>query len=140
MKINAILFASLSALACVSAPAFAGDKQTWPVTVKIVGDGNTIEGTGSIGNARNSLDSNQSIGCGLYASTLVSGVKGFCNARTSGGQVASCTVTSPQLLEVIKAITSDSLISFQHPVPTSGQPTCTLISVSTSSLYEPKNH
>jgi hypothetical protein len=122
----------------VSAPAFAGDKQTWPVRVNISADGKTVEGTGSIGDARNSLDSNQSIGCGLYASTLVAGVKGYCNARSAGGQVASCNVTSPQLIEVIKAISSDSLISFQHPVPTSGQPTCTTITISTSSLYQPK--
>lgn len=138
MKINAILLASLSALACVSAPAFAGDKQTWPVRVQPTLDGKSIEGSGSIGNARNSLDGNQLIGCGLYASTLVAGVRGYCNAQSAGGQVASCNVTSPQLIEVIKAITSDSVISFQHPVPTSGQPTCTTLTVATSSLYEPK--
>jgi hypothetical protein len=138
MKINAILLASLSALACVSAPASAGDKQTWSVRVETTFDGKYIEGSGSIGDARNSLDGNQAITCGLSASTLVAGVKGYCYARSAGGQVAACHVTSPQLLEVIKAITSDSLISFLYPAGTSGQPTCTALSINTSSLYAPK--
>jgi len=137
MKINAILLASLAALVCVSAPVYAGGKDVRLVVVKITPDG-MVEGTGSMGSSRNSLDSNQNIGCGLSASTSLAGVRGFCSARDSGGAVASCNVTSPQLIEVIKAITDDSLISFQHPVPTSGQPTCTLITISSSSLYEPK--
>jgi hypothetical protein len=137
MKIKTIVLIALSALAYVAAPAYAGGKDVRPVIVKITPEG-MVEGTGSMGSSRNSLDSNQSIGCGLSASTSLTGVRGFCSARSSGGDVASCNVTSPQLIEVIKAITDDSLISFQHPVPTSGQPTCTLISISSSSLHEPK--
>ncbi len=137
MKINAILLASLSALACVSAPAFAGEKHTRFVTVGPLFNSDIIEANGSIGDARNSLDSNQSIGCMIYASASVPGVKGYCYAN-SGDKVAACNVTSPQLIEVIKAISSDSLISFQHPPATSSQPTCIRIAIYTSSLYAPK--
>jgi hypothetical protein len=79
----------LLALAAAT-PAFAGNKQTHPVSVTINGDGSG-QFSGSIGDARASADANQFIGCSFTGSTVASG---YCYAVDAAGRGDYCLLNS----------------------------------------------
>lgn len=138
MNINTLLLASLCALSCMSAPALAGQKLKSDVIVTRDATGGSARG--SIGTARNSVDSNQRIGCQIQATSSTPGIIGLCDAASAaGGDLVFCTTTSPQLIEMIKAVGTDSYIAFSFGPPIPGQnPVCTSINVYNTSLYEAK--
>jgi hypothetical protein len=138
MNIKAILSISLCVLACMSAPAFAGQKLKSDVIVTRDATGGSARG--SIGTARNSLDGNQRIGCQVQATAGSTALTGVCDAASAaGGDLVFCTTTSPQLIDLIKSIGTDSYVAFSFGPAASGQnPTCTSLNVYNTSLYEAK--
>ena len=136
MKTHIIAAMSFIALAACSQAALAGQKIRSDVMVTT--DGTSINAQGSIGTARNSLDGNQRIGCVLKANTTSSTLSGSCDATSAAGAQVFCITNSPQLIEVIKSIGSDSYISFSYVPSASSNPTCSQINISKSSVYEPK--
>ncbi len=136
MKTNVIALLALCAFTGFSASALAGQKLRSDVMVTT--DGISINAHGAIGTARNSLDANQRIGCVLKANTASSTLSASCDATSAAGTQAFCITSSPQLIEVIKSIGTDSYISFSYLPSASSNPTCSQINISDSSVYEPK--
>jgi len=112
-------------LAAMAATAVAGQKYTHPVTF----DANKPFVFGSVGDARNSADAFQYIGC------VLNGATGFCYATDSAGVGHSCSTTDPDMLSNIRAINGYSSIAFKWN-PTNGL--CTLVMVYNDSARTPK--
>lgn len=127
---------ALCALAGFSSSAIAGQKLR--SDVMITSNFQLVSVQGAIGTARNSLDNYQRIGCVVKANTVSSTVSGSCDATNAAGVRAFCITDAPQLVEVIKSIAADSYISFSYVPSATGNPTCSQINISTSSVYEPK--
>jgi hypothetical protein len=136
MKRNAIALLALCAFAGFSASALAGEKVRSDVNVSITST--LVSSNGAIGSARNSLDNTQRIGCQLRANSVSTALSGSCDATDAFGNRAFCITSAPQLIEVIKAIGTDSYISFTYVPSATGNPTCTSVSISNSSIYEAK--
>ncbi|XXF74908.1 hypothetical protein P2318_17695 [Myxococcaceae bacterium GXIMD 01537] len=87
---------------------------------------------GSIGFARNTADSVQSIGC---ATSFGGGSSsGQCNARNAAGHSVSCFTTNPQAIAVMQSINDSSWVYFSWDA--SGQ--CVNVQVENASTYQPK--
>lgn len=108
--------------------AIAGSKTDYPVFV----DTANRAAMGSVGSARNSADTVQSIGCdtevrpGLYRVS--------CVAVTSSRVIGSCSSTDPRMIEAVRSITDSSFIQFQW----NASSVCTVLIVSNSSDMAPK--
>lgn len=113
----------------VGAAAWAGHKSYNPVVVT------SSSASGSLGNARNSTDTQQYIGCTIYAYTGGTPyVFCFANAASTGYAYVSCSSYDPAIVDAARAINGDSYIQFAFN--TSG--TCTSLYVLNGSHAEPK--
>ncbi len=131
-KLHAVVGVAV-ALSLAGTAAWAGAKTVVPVTISPSASTTWVSGT--IGSARNSANTNETIGCALYAYSNVSAPSSIqCYARNAAGTYISCTSTAPALVNAMSAITSDSYITFV--VDTSGS--CTHVYINNSSYFEPK--
>lgn len=114
-------------LAITGAIAWAGNRVTTPVLVDVT----NRYAWGVLGDARNSQDSFQDIGCNSIASATVSGIT--CSARDSSGTYVSCNSTDVRLLDESRALSGDVNIAFGWDA--SGN--CTYLQIATYSDYFP---
>ena len=91
---------------------------------------------GDLGQARNTTDSVQYIGCYTQTYRNSSGVfeQVNCQARDTAGASYYCYATDPELVRAARSITGDSFLYFVGD--TAGK--CTTILVGQSSMYQPK--
>ena len=122
---SSIKLASALVTAAMSLTAIAGEKDTHEVTF----DPNKPFVQGALGNARNSVDAVQYIGCQLNSSSAL------CVAVNSAGVTHSCSTTDPTMLANIRALNGDSWFAFKWDA-VSG--VCNLIMVWNDSRYAPK--
>lgn len=112
-----------------SGTAWAGYKQSF--SVYIYPPNNYFGGV--MGSARNSTDTLQYLDAGFQVSQ--SGLyHAYLYARDASGNSATCSTTDPKLVEVVRAVTTDSALNVYHD----GLGTCVTIEVRTSSYNEPK--
>ena len=116
----------MAAVLGAASVALAGEKASYPV---VVGDSYAY---GTTGSARNSADTQQKIGCEIWAGPGYRNA--YCAARNSSGVQRSCWTDDPQMLEVASTVTTDSYISFSFN--TGGA--CTFIFVRNGSEMGPK--
>lgn len=121
--------AALATVLCVSS-AWAGRKFAAPVTI------NSTQqwAAGSLGSARNSIDTVQYIVCSVVSSSTPGGDLAFCTARRSDGAMATCTTTKANMLAGARAISSQAYINFGWD----DEGECTYLQIRNSSEYEPK--
>lgn len=122
MKVLFALIASLTLSFALSSNVFAGAKYTYNVYV------GTTSFYGSLGDARNSTDTYQQIGC--YSTTPGSG---YCYGRNSTGTSAGCSTSDAAMLHAIQSVKGDSYIRVNF---SSGA--CTSIFISNFSSFAPK--
>ena len=121
------LLAGLLAMLAMPVAARAGYKST-----DYAGTDGSSYGYGSIGDARNSGDANQYIGCDTFENsggTMTS----YCYARNSAGTSYYCYSTDPNFVATASTITESSYIDFDGPVGG----VCTYIQVSNYSYFRP---
>jgi len=109
--------------------AQAGFKQSVPVSV------GTNYGEGSSGTARNSVDTHQSIGCNVQATSGTTTVYATCEATDSCGTHVYCTTTEAPLVSAAQSAKGDSYIHFMFD----GTHKCTEVWVDNDSSYVPKS-
>ena len=122
MKLFLALITSLTLSFALTSNAFAGAKYTYNVYV------GTTSFSGSLGDARNSTDTYQQIGC--YSTTPGTG---YCYGRNSTGTSVGCSTSDAAMLTSIKSLKGDSYIRVNF---SSGA--CTDIFVSNFSSFAPK--
>jgi hypothetical protein len=122
MKLFFMLIVPLTLSFTSISNVFAGTKGTYNVSVS------TTAFSGSLGSARNSVDTNQQIGCWSYSSG-----NGFCYGKDSTGATASCSTSDAAMLTAIKSVKGDSYIRVNY---SSGA--CTNVFVSNFSSFAPK--
>jgi len=111
--------------------AFAGSKGGGNVVVDSV----SRTASGSLGNARNSSDTTQSIGCTVSVNPATSTTPSVqCAARDSTGKVGSCTSKSAAHIQVMAAMNSDSAVNFSWDAAGN----CLNLSIGTQSNWAPK--
>jgi hypothetical protein len=115
----------VAAVIGVVATSQAGQKLTQTVTV------NTTSrfAYGSLGSARASADTNQTIGC----STFHTGAT-ICSARDAAGINGACSTTDPAYRSAANSLNGDSRIYFQWD--TAGA--CTYLQIENYSSWAPK--
>lgn len=91
---------------------------------------------GDLGQARNSADTRQSIGCYIQSYRNASGVyeQANCSATDASGNTYSCYATEPELVRSARAIDGDSFLFFFGDA--SGK--CVNIMVQLGSSFQPK--
>ena len=123
-----LAFATVLSMMAVGV-AHAGLKQKQVVLV----DGANRHAWGSLGSARNSVDSVQFIGCSVY--TYADGSEtGWCGARDASYGFGSCTTFNPTLINQIRNLKGDSVLNLYWDASY----TCTEVDVYNQSYYEPK--
>lgn len=131
MHKHLLLVAAASVVAGLAVrEAWSGEKLSAPVVVVTANK----TAWGSMGAARNSADSNQSIGCYVYG--YETGVnRGTCVARTSASVMGVCHFyNKPQFERLLATISDDSRLEFSWDANSS----CTQLRVDNFSYYEPK--
>jgi hypothetical protein len=128
---------SLIATFCVAGvvaatAAWAGMKGGTVVAVDAV----NRRAEGSLGNARNSTDNNQYIGCRATANNNGT-VSALCWAQgaVANSPYVTCQTTVPQMVNVASALNGDSYVKFAWDAGG----LCTYIIVENDSWYAPKN-
>ena len=123
------------ALACATLVASQGVAGWAPIAQVKITDQGIIGGhaEGKVGDAHNSEDTMQLIGCGLRA-TAAGTVQVNCWATDATGLQRGCNTTEPGMITVAGSVGSDSYVSFAW-VP-SGK--CTAIEVQNGSFMNPK--
>ncbi|MCP3063203.1 hypothetical protein LXT21_30945 [Myxococcus sp. K38C18041901] len=116
--------------ALIGTAAWAGAKNYDPVIIDLATD----RASGSLGDARNSADTRQFIGCSITTTVGSAPILG-CFAYDVAGTYFACSSTNSDLLATARSITTDSFISFnRYP----GTATCSVLSVVNASLGAPK--
>jgi len=109
--------------------AYGGTKYVQPVYIDL----GAQYAYGSMGSARNSVDSTQYIACSF--ATQASGVTGYCQARDANGTNASCFFSNNLNHEkALMGMTADARIFFMWKPDGS----CDYIQIYAASMYEPK--
>lgn len=134
MKIRQL--AGILLLAFFSSLAIAGMTQPAPIAVTLNGDGSG-SAIGDMVTARYSENDIEFIGCGIRVYDDGAGGTfhyGFCQASDSAENRAFCTTQRSDILDVMKATSDYSFITFAWN--TAGE--CTQIGFSTQSFYLPE--
>ena len=120
MKVNLKKIIGLVALGMTllitTIPTWAGKVNTPEVI--IVGSNQQVGwyANGSMGGARYSKDSTQSIGCAVFSiATPTFPPYVYCSARDSAGSSFVCGSYNPRLVEVVQGMTDSSYIYFDGP-------------------------
>jgi hypothetical protein len=88
----------------IGAAAHAGSKEPWPVTVST----SSHWAEGALGDARNSSDSNQFIGCS------VNNGQAYCAAQDASGTYVSCVTTATSFLNALNSLNGGSALYFAY--------------------------
>jgi hypothetical protein len=112
-------------MAAMSVTAAAGAKDPREVTFDQI----KPFARGNLGDARNSADAVQYIGCSVYPASAL------CVAVNSAGVMHSCSTSDPDMMAAIRSIHGDSYLVFRWD-PANGL--CTTILVYNDSRYAPK--
>ena len=121
------------AVAVFTSIAFAGFTQPAEVDVDLI----NLAAHGDMRTARLDDDNDVYIGCGIRSFDDGAGGTtgfGFCQAEDSEGDVAFCNTDNQELLDVMKATSDFSFITFSW----NEDGVCTRIGFSTQSFYLPK--
>jgi hypothetical protein len=113
--------------AIASAVSWAGMKNTAPVVIDLT---NRFAG-GSLGDARNSQDAIQYIGCSSIGGTSQNSM--YCSAKDAAGTYVNCTSSDSRLIDETRALTGESAIQFSWDANAN----CTSLYVATYSVYFP---
>jgi hypothetical protein len=113
--------------------ASAGLKVNVPVTVDLVN--NTARG--ALGQTFNTSNRTENIGCYIHY-WLESSTYATCEAYTATGVRGSCYTGEAHLLEAIRSLNGDSVLTFSWVVVTPQRHDCTSIQVETTSATQPK--
>jgi len=129
------LWMTAMGLALVATAASSGTVTPVAVTVQV---NTNLSGAaiGAMGQARQSANSQEYIGCGIQKSQTTTGSVtsyAFCQARNAAGVSGICSTQDAALMDAIHGIADNSYLSFYWN--TSGQ--CTRIIVSTHSYFIP---
>jgi aldehyde:ferredoxin oxidoreductase len=130
MKKSLLGVATVLAAGVLGTQAWAGGKST---TYVYVDTATFRTAYGSMGDARNSTDTTQHIGCVVTAYGTAGGISAQCYAQDATGRYASCTTTNSSYITAVSAITPNALIEFDWD--SSGA--CTYLRIYTSSVYRP---
>lgn len=120
----ACIFSILSGVVMVVETAEAGLYLPEPVEVDLT----NRSAVGDMWSARYGDPSESFIGCGVVS--VQGGAQfAFCQARDVQGDFIFCAINDPDLIESVKAITSDAVLRFQW----NENDECTVVNVSTNS-------
>lgn len=122
-----VLLGSLAVSSLIASMAWAGYKNPQNVWI----NGGTASGT--LGDARDSVDEKSSIGCGVDANTQAPGYTTVCAATDAKGNHLDCISTDKRFAHVAMSIKGDSYVLF-----ISDRGTCTDLTVYNRSEYTPK--
>ncbi|MBZ4414506.1 hypothetical protein OWM54_19970 [Myxococcus sp. MISCRS1] len=115
--------------ALIGTAAWAGAKSTNTVLVNL----SAMNASGSMGDARNSADTRQFIGCSITTYVGSAPTLG-CFAMDSAGNYGGCSSTNADLVATARSITTDSYLVFNWDAWTS----CTSLHVTNASHGAPK--
>ena len=121
---NVTLVCSVAAL---TGTALGGSRLTVPVDINVA----VGYARGSLGDARNSADAVQYIGC--YNASSVGSTIVLCEAQDAGGVYRSCVTTDVNMVATARSISGGSFLYFQWNA--SGN--CTALQVTSYSLFRP---
>ena len=126
-----VVFGVVVAVVGLTQTVSAGRKDRWPV---VVDNANKVA-YGSLGDARNSADTVQSIGCSVFYDTANQRNQVSCSATDAAGVSAQCASQDPNLVQIGAAISSNSFVQFRWDATGA----CTTVFVmKSSSLTPPK--
>jgi hypothetical protein len=128
--ISASLAAAVAFALGAADRASAGRKDLWTVTV----DHGARRAYGSLGSARNSADSVQSIGCSTFYDPVNKVNQATCVAADAKGNWARCMTQDPTIVAVTFAFTESSHVAFSWDE----RDECVHIFVGNASNHEPK--
>ena len=123
------LTAALVGLALAGGVAQAGFKLNYPVSINTT----SRYAQGSLGSARNSIDSTQYIECSfdIWPASRAA----YCYVRDSAGTTRNCYTTDPTLVAAVQELDDDGWILFRWDVSN----VCTNISGGVGSSYMPRS-
>ena len=124
------LVTSVALFAVLGGVASAGFKEPAAVTI----DKTNRTASGGLGDARNSLDARQAIGCGVAYDAVNQKNNVNCSATDLNGNTAQCATQQAELIQIALGISGDSFLRFAWDQ--SGG--CTNIEVINSSIFLPK--
>jgi hypothetical protein len=132
LSLNTLAALSLGLVSSLASAAHAGSKAVNNVYV----DAASRVAQGDVGQARNSADTRQVIGCHVQSYRNASGEfeQASCSATDAAGNSYSCYATEAALVRSARAINGDSFVFFFGDA--AGK--CVNISVGLSSYYQPK--
>ncbi|MFY1830818.1 hypothetical protein ACN47A_33215 [Myxococcus fulvus] len=130
MTKNIAKLVGIGITALIGTAAWAGAKNYDPVSIDL----GTDRASGSLGDARNSADTRQFIGCSI--TTFVGSAPTLgCFAYDVSGTFFACSSTNSDLMATARSITTDSTITFtRYP----GTSICASLSVVNASHGAPK--
>jgi hypothetical protein len=117
-----------AALVAATSLAHAGTKSSSPVHLDL----NYRTAWGSLGDARNSNDTNSYIDCATWASPTAQGVS--CEVRDAAGRSIYAWTNDPKILQIAGNLVSDSYIN----VTWNSSNQITYLYVTTGSMFAPK--
>ena len=130
MKLGMLACMLATALSGAAFDSTAGLKETRPVLI----DSTNRIASGALGDARNSADGNQTLGCQRNAVVGAPPQIG-CRARGATGGFVGCNSTDPDLVSIVGNIGSDSYLQFGWD--SAGN--CRFILVDNDSRWAPKS-
>ena len=130
MKRQSVVVGGLVALSLASATANAGHRVVSQVNISAY----YKFAYGNLGDARNSADVNQDLGCTTSAYSDGS-IFVTCQANDQNGNWAFCSSSNPAMVAAAQSIGSDSYVYFSWDANYS----CTAIQVENNSWTTPKN-
>jgi len=123
------LTAAIVGLALAGGVAQAGYKLNFPVNINVT----SRYAQGSLGSARNSIDTVQYIEC--YADIWAASKAAYCYVRNSVGTTANCYTTDPALVAAVQELDDDGWLLFRWDAAS----VCTNISGGVGSHYMPRS-
>lgn len=126
-RVYALVAGSFVLISCslLASRTWAGLRRTEPVIINTAGR----YAQGSLGSARDAADGNQSIGCVIRESGLVS-----CSARSASNTVLSCGSNDPLYRAAAQSLNGDSRLYFSADAAGN----CTSLVVENYSFWLPK--
>lgn len=121
--------AAILGIALAGGVASAGYKLSYPISVNTT----SRYAQGSLGTARNSIDTTQYIEC---ATDIWPGTKAaYCYARDTALRAGNCYTTDPTLVAAVQELSDDGWILFRWDAGS----VCTNISSGVGSMYMPRS-
>jgi hypothetical protein len=132
-RLNVVLGLAATAVSLFAVRADAGAKYTYEVSVGVA----DRYAFGSMGDARNSTDSDQYIGCLLYQTGASSeNIAGYCRAYSSGGSYGYCYLPSSAIQGYLKLLATAGSNPYLY-FTWDANATCTYLEVQNYSYFRP---